>query len=258
MIISVYSYCGLGDHLVCYGIIKEWAKSYEKILYRSDYMTDLAFNNSLRVYSSIPNVELIRKPIIPVNGVSTEVDWPIANTQEWFQKVGYWNDNPNENMPQELEKEKEKWYYDYQWYLHANVPFNLRWDNFFLERDMNKEKEIYYDVLGLKDNEIFAFIHEDTSRGFEFYPEGYKMNMNYVSQNIKLVELQKIPDVNLLDLTYTLEKSSEIHSFNSGVAIFIDLMLKQHDKLFYHHYIRPQRFWRPTFKLNWKEIKNRK
>jgi hypothetical protein len=37
-------------------------------------------------------------------------------------------------------------------------------DNFNFERNFKKEREVYYDILGLKDGEEFIFIHEDILR----------------------------------------------------------------------------------------------
>lgn len=247
---NIYTYRGFGDCLSCYSIIKEYAKSNDKIYYYSDSRNELTIKNAKRLYSSIPNVEIISEPCHN----DTRIDLTIANNTEWYDKLGIYLERPEIPLSEELEETKKEWISEYQWYLNANVPFNLKWDNFYLERNLEKEKEIYYDILGLKDNEEFIFLHEDLERGFEYYSEGYKINRDYIKPDIKIIELSKLKDISILDITYVLERAEEIHTFNSGVAIFADLMLKSHEGLYYHHYVRANRFQRPYFKLNWAEI----
>ena len=263
--LSIYSYHGLGDHLICYGIVKEFAKLTDKILYYSDEMTSMkVFNNCIRLYSTIPNVELILEPVrttIP----QPHIDYPIANTGWWFEQVKPWTNNPDLPITEEDEKLRDRLYVDYCWYANAQVPFNLKWDNFYIERDLNKEKEIFYDIIGLKDGEEFIFLNEDPTRNFEQHIgnkcfkaiEPYTIDRTYINPNIRLIEFFKFPEVNLLDLTYTLERSKEIHTFATGLTIFVDLMLKQHDGLYYHHYPRPLLFWRAKYRLDWNEVTTR-
>lgn len=254
MAFKVASYLGFGDHCSVFGIIKEWSKYHNKIEYYSGLPREkYTRENAIRLYSSMPNVEIMDEPVISGN---VKLDYAIANTYEWEQKTKRWDENPYLPLTDEFQPEPEQWRCEQQWYLNAGLSFNLKWDNFYLKRNIQKEKEIFYDILNLADDEEFIFLHEDTTRGFEYSPEGYKINRTYINQDIKIIELSHIQNISVLDLTYTFEKALEIHSFNSGIAIFVDLMLKHHPALFYHDYIRPKVFWRPTFKLNWKEIRN--
>lgn len=254
MAFKVGSYLGFGDHCSVFGIIKEWAKYHDKIEYYSGLPREKhTRENAIRLYSSIPNVEIMDQPIL---WDKVLVDYSISNTYEWDLKVQPWDENPDLPLGDNFGDNPEEWRCEQQWYKNAGVPFNKKWDNFYLKRNLDKEKEIYYDILGLKDGEEFVFLHEDTTRGFEYSSEGYKINRKYVNTNIKTIELMNIQHISILDLTYTFERAKEIHSFNSGIAIFVDLILKTHDALFYHDYVRRKIFWRPTFKLNWKEIKN--
>jgi hypothetical protein len=243
----VYSYCGLGDHLIAYGIIKEFSKQYDKIIYRSDLMNKMTFNNIVRIYSSIPNVEIIEEPI--VEGV-TPLDHCVAHTRIWFDSLNPWLKDPSVpyacNTPAP-EWFNEDWQFDKQWYMNAPVPFNLKWDNFYFERDLNKEKEVYYDKLGLKDNEEFIFMQDDLKRG-------HSINRQYIDNNYKLIDFFNLQEISMLDILYTVEQAKEVHVINSACLTFFDLMNLQHNNLNYHKYNRSC-FWdQVSLRLNWKII----
>ena len=257
MAFRVYTYQGFGDALLFYSIYKEFAKRFGKIHYVSHERTDLVFNSIKRLYETIPEVEVIREPI---KGWP-DVDWALGVGDIWHQTLSPWLKNIYLPLSEEIKKDKLNWYYDYYIYNTAKVPFHLKWDNFYIKRDLKREKEIYYDILGLKDKEEFLFLHEDPSRGYEFYEKGYYLDRNYLNHNIRWIEMFKLHeyDVNLLDLTYTLERATEIHSFSSCVPIFVDLMFKEHPgKLYFHYYARKNiAFYHPVFRTNWIEILNR-
>jgi hypothetical protein len=101
--------------------------------------------------------------------------------------------------------------------------------------------------LGLKDNEEFIFLHDDPSRN-------YNIKRKYIDSNVKLIELNKLQYINILDTLYIVEKAKEVHVFNTGFLEFIDQMNIKHDNLCYHRYIRPMPFEQPILRLNWNII----
>lgn len=240
----VYSYHGFGDHCVVYGIIKEYAKLHDKILYYTDIVDANYLRTRKRLYSSIKNVQIMDEPY---NREKHGLNLGIAHMQYWFDAVKPWYDDPNLPVPDWY---SEDWSFDKVWYKQANIDFNLKWDNFYFERDLNKEKELYYDILGLKDDEEFIFLHEDPKRNF-------LINRKYINPNIKLFEMSKYGDRNtfdILDILYTVEKAKEVHTFGTCSLTYIDLMNIKRDKLYYHRYIRPMLFELPTLRLNWNII----
>ena len=148
---KVYTYHGIGDHLVCYGIIKEFAKTHDKVECYSDPMPISYFNTCKRLFSSLPNVELIFEPYVKE---VINADHCIANTAYWLDQVKPWIENTYMPTPEWF---NEWWIFDRQWYYNANLPLDLKWDNFYFERDLDKEKETFYDIFGLKDDEEFTF-----------------------------------------------------------------------------------------------------
>lgn len=241
MNLKVYTYPKFGDHCVAFGIIKEFSKLHDKILCYSDLMDDNTFETNKRLFQSMKNVEVIKEPY---NENICVRDFGIANTPGWFEKCMPWILDHSLPLPDWF---NENWIFDRQWYMNAEVPFEKKWDNFFFERDMAKEKIVFYDILGLKDNEEFIFLQEDPSRNFY-------LNSAYINKDIKHIEFHNHKDINILDILYTVEKAKEVHTYNTGLATFIDLMNINHPNLYYHKYIRPWAFDQPAMRLNWRII----
>jgi len=240
-IFNVYSYPKVGDHIVSYGIIKEFAKIHDIIHYWSDYQPDNMFETNKRLFSGIKNVELIREPYDESVLVAEHC---IAHTKFWFNTMRPIINNPIATLPEWF---NESWIFDRQWYFNANFPINFKWENFDFVRDLKKEREVYYDILDLKDGEEFILLSEDPLRN-------YYIDRNYINPNIKIIEFQKLTHVNILDILYTVEKAKEVHVYNTGLLSFIDVMNIKHINLNYHQYIRPEIWAQPLLHLNWNII----
>lgn len=237
---KIYTYASLEDRCVSYSIIKEIAKNNEIVECYTDGCSENLSDLFTRLYSNLKNVHVIREPY---NHEKHKANHAIANTAVWFKKVKPWIENPLLPLPEWISPE---WLYDRQYYMNANMSFNLKWDNFHFDRDINKEKEVFYDIFGLKDNEEFIFINDNG------------IDEKYVDKSLRKINLHDYSDVAILDTLYTIEHSKEFHSFKSGLTSFVDQMQIKHDNLFYHEYVRPMPFEQPGLRLSWKKIKNTK
>ena len=254
---TVYSYPGFGDQTVVFGIIKEIAKNSDKVIYRSDWMSKINFENRKRLYAGIKNVEVIEEPI--ETGV-TPIDWFIAFTPWWFKQMQPWLQDPS--LPYHCNLPKPDWFTENMisekhWYSASVIPFHKKWDNFFFHRDMKREQEVYYDIFGLKDNQQYIFLQEDPAVHREGYPERkpFLIDRNYIDDCYRVVELSQYPEVSILDTLYTVEKAKEVHTFNTGFMVFVDQMNTQTNNLNLHLYCRTP-FWdQPFLRLNWNLIK---
>lgn len=252
MPLKVYTYPRFGDHIVCFGLIKDLSKSFDVIHYYTDPISEQALNNYKRLYSSIKNVVIIEDPIVMISDheSSVKMDKHITFSPEWYEKMSPWLKDPS--LPYHCNLPKPEWFtddmiLDKHWYAFQGCPFYLKWDNFYFERNIEKEKEVYYDILKLNDKDPFIFIQDDPERD-------YLINKNLINKNYRWVEFYKFPEISILDTLYTIEKAKEIHTFNTGLSIFIDQMSITHPDLNYHKYCRDP-FWdMPSFRLNWKII----
>jgi hypothetical protein len=217
---------GFGDYITCYGLVKELASRYDNlILFAIPHRSPLHVENIKRLYRSIKNVEVT------------------TDNPESYKDVLYvgW-DKLTEAVQKDTNIQCKKFFYD-----QVGVPLNLLWDNFCFKRDTEKEKAVYYDKLGLKDGEEYIFLHDDPVRGFI-------IKQQYISRELKVIHMVDLLDISILDILYVVEKSKEVHTFNTGLTAFIDQMGIIHNNLNYHQYIRPLAFEQPILKLNWKII----
>lgn len=222
----ICTHYGFGDYVICYGLVKELAKKYDNvILFAIPHRSKLHLDNIKRLYSSINNVQInTDKPNLYENVLY--VGW--HNWDAALQK------NPTIQF--------QKFFYE-----QVDVPLNLLWDNFYFERNMDKEKEIYYDILGLKDNEEYVFLHDDPIRN-------YVINKKYITPNLKIIHLVELEDISILDTLYLVEKSKEVHMTTTGLVSFVDQMNINHNNLNFHKYVRPAPFEQPILRLKWNII----
>jgi hypothetical protein len=216
---------GFGDYVMCYGLVKELSKRYDMIyLFGISHLSGLHIDNIKRLYSSIENVEIL------------------TNDPKLYKDVLYLGWDPYfKTIEEGIAIQCAKYFYD-----QVGLPLNLMWDNFYFERDMAKEREIYYRRLGLIENEEYIFLHDDPSRG-------YVIDRKYIPK-MKIITLNQIWDKSILDMLYLIEKAKEVHIVNTGLVSFIDQMNIKHDNLNYHKYSRPLEFEQPILKLKWNII----
>jgi hypothetical protein len=215
---------GFGDYVICYGLVKELSKKYDKvILFVRKHLSDLHIENVSRLYSSIKNV------MINTDDPKIYPDVMYIGWDKFFKAI------ENDTTIQ-----CQKYFYD-----QAGVPLNLLWDNFYFKRDLNKEKEIFYE-LGLKEWEEYIFLHDDPSRN-------YIIDRKYIP-DIRVIHLADYPKISILDTLYLIEQAKEVHMSNTGLVSFVDQMNIKHSNLNYHKYTRPLAFEQPILRLNWKII----
>lgn len=214
---------GFGDYVICYGLIKELAKSNDEIvLFAIPHISELHIDNIRRLYSSIKNVRVVE---------DNPCNYPDV---KYIGFNAFWDHiktNPLTPFPEFF-------------YKQAGVPINLIWDNFYFERNMDKERSAYYQV-GLPVD--YIFLHDDPDRGF-------MINRGYWRGGIEVIRLGDYPDISILDSLYLVEKAREVHIMNTGLLSFIDQMNIRHNDLNYHKYTRPKPSDQPLLRLNWKII----
>ena len=89
------------------------------------------------------------------------------------------------------------------------------WKYYFnFKRNINKENCLFYDILGLKDDEPYAFVNRFVGTA----PEGSAVpgsnstdKVKVTNNNIKVVDLRWVADYNVLDWCKVLENASEIY-----------------------------------------------
>lgn len=230
----IYHHLGLGDHIICNGLVRYYADRYD-IVYL--FVKPRNLNNVKYLYRDNDKIKFI------------PLDDPDVN---FFMKF-----NPNNKYL--IVGITKEWFYNFDvlkkyetfdkgFYESANVPFEDKWNKFYFQRDIEKEKDTYYNKLGLKDNENFIFMHDDPKNG-------RVINETYISKNDKIIKPIDYLDIGVFDFLYTIEKAKEIHCMDSSFSCLIDTIQLRNDNLFMHSYVRKDNSPSPKFKLKWKIIK---
>lgn len=231
--LNLFTPLGLGDNIVCYGLIKELSKTYDKINY---YIHPANYNNVVRLYESISNVEIVKGEVVN-NRIITPDDITVIG----------WEDMETARIV------NPDYHFDQYYYDMFNLPLELKWDNFYFKRDLKKEKDAFYNVIGLKDDEEYIIVYEDKNRDI-------LLDKKYIPKNIKIINPVDYQEISMFDFIYTVEKAKEVHVFNTGFLSLLDLMNVKNDNLIYHRYVkspypREKECSQVSLKLNWKIIK---
>jgi hypothetical protein len=233
--IYIYHQTCIGDHILCFPIIKHYAKIHDKV-YVLAYNRGIMHIDNLKIlYSSLSNVELI-----------------LFNSGDHAGCLSFLSSHPNnliighEDYRQMLQKDSNT-RFDKYFYERANVPFENKWGGIDLNRNKDQEKNTYLNVFNLKEDEDFIFVQEDPTRN-------YYIKNQYVNNSVKAIESAKFLNVSIFNFLYTIEKAKEVHVINSSFLTLIDMLGLREDHLFYHKYVRSSEFEQPHLKLNWKII----
>jgi len=232
----IYHHLGLGDHILCNAIIRWYSEKYERIYL---FVKPNNLKNVSYMYRDLSNVKFI-----PMDDAQTRFFMSVNKnnkylvvgiTPEWFHNF-------------DVKKIYET--FDIGFYIAANVPFEEKWNKFYFQRDMDKEKDAYYNILGLKDDEEFLFVHDDPGNGRSF-------KTSYIPKGIKLIRPVEWKQIGIFDFIYTIEKAKQVHVMNSSFMNLIDTMQLKGGELFLHEYARTDMGDNPNpkLKLNWTKIK---
>lgn len=100
------------------------------------------------------------------------------------------------------------------------------WQEYFLfDRNLDKENELYYNVLKLEDDSEFVFINN-------LYNTDIK-DSNLLSKDqfdLPVVELEIINGFTLFDWCKVLEKAKKIHTINTSINYIIDVLDTSYDE----------------------------
>jgi hypothetical protein len=129
-----------------------------------------------------------------------------------------------------------------QFYEMAGLPIDVKWNKFHINRNIQKEKEIF-NQCGLEEQN-YIFIHKGD----------YELKNEYIPNDVKVVEPK---DHGLFDWIYVIENAKEIHCIDSSFLCLVDCMkLRDNINLYNHRYVRDYPEWiRLYTNKKWKEIK---
>ena len=202
-----FPHLGLGDHIICHGIVVELLKDHDKIIMpvkkHNVKSVDFLCKNLNVSIVPVDNDSHAEELARQFSGKSVALGWRGRNflkNQSSFSK---------------------------SFYEQAEVSFNKAWDNFKIQRDTEREKKLYQQLVTQKP---FAFVHDDTDRG---------LVAHQLHTSLPIVR----PDHNLsetiFDYCHIIEKAQELHLIDSSFALLADrLDISKAKRKAIHRYVR--------------------
>ena len=220
---------GLGDHILCAGIYREYAKRFPHVVLPVKATYYRSVKKMLRDSVNIQVLSYPRETLMKLH-------------QDFLSHFGY-------------EKLKLGGYgfgffsdptlrLDETFYHQAGIPLSSRWDSFYYERDAQKENELHR-LLGCLEQE-YIFVHDDSTRGF-------KLRESSLPKNIRVVK--PIPELaskyTIFDYLKVIENAKEIHCMESSFVAMIESFQIDVPK-FAHRYARPEAKSNVVFEFTYK------
>lgn len=110
--------------------------------------------------------------------------------------------------------------FDVEFYKCAELPFEYKFDKFYIQRDLKKELTIFNELNPT--NNKYIFIHGDN------------INLNKIRQDLKIIN--NPVQHSLFDLITLFENAEEIHVAESSLKCLINQVVLTRPKLYYHKY----------------------
>lgn len=132
---------------------------------------------------------------------------------------------------------------DWMFYHQANIQLDVKWDSFYVEREMDREMELFNrfkNIYGIEEGK-YVFYHDTSKRAYDGFSRGAvggEIDFRYIDN--KTLPIIRPEDVkfNMFDYRYLLENAAELHMINSSFFNLTEL-IHTNGKLFYHVYPRP-------------------
>jgi len=211
--VYIHHHLGLGDHIICNAIVRNIAKNYDKVYLF--YKT---------VPWHLPNLEYMYRDMGNKISFIGGFDWHDEFVDFYrfthpginYIKIGFEYLN------------KSKLVFDQAFYEQAGLPFESKWNDFYVQRDDEIESQLCKELNPT--GEPYIFIHQDKERNLN-------MNLDYIqNKNLKIIEPSK--KYLLLQHMKLIEEASEVHVMESSFKCLIDCFIKEKENMFFHRYMR--------------------
>lgn len=226
----IYHHLGLGDHVICNGLVREKAVNGPVILFAKPHNVASVSH----MYLDLPQLKVV--PVQNDQAADALMDeFRSRGIVGVVEKIGFSGLEGHSGAS-----------FDQQFYAMAGVPFHLKWEAFRLARCRERE-------LGRMKMDVpagpYAFVHEDASRG---------MRLCRGVNELKKVRPSELEANSITDYCGIIEGAAEVHVIDSCFLSLVDCMdyAAPGQKLFFHQYARYEADWlAPVLRKNWEILK---
>lgn len=200
----IWHHLGLGDHIICNGLVHELTARAEQIL------LPCKTNNTKTVahlYSDYPDILVADIGNLDYNGEASAIVNMSINNNLPLLRIGFTgqNDTP----------------FDEQFYQQMGVDFEKRWTNFRMPIDKTNADLFFNSFIG---HDEYALVHNTASIGT------YELQIN---TNLPIYFVDKSLE-SMLDWRTVIENAKEIHCIDSSFIHLVDSLNLSANKLVYH------------------------
>lgn len=219
----IYHHLGLGDHIICNGLVREIIK---KNFFESYKLIVKKYN--------LPSVKFMFRDIenLLLEEVCNdqEADELIFKSNKPFKKIGFQGAYGN-----------VAW--DESFYRQCGIDFNKRWSSFKYVRNLIMEDNLYKTLNPTR--EKYVLIHNKGSDGID------RIDYNNVNNSIKKIFVEKCTDT-IFDYTKLIENAEEVHCVSSSFIALVDSLDIKNEIFFHNKNVRADSNF--SLKLKWKII----
>ncbi len=218
--IYIYHHFGLGDHILCNGLVREIAKREGEV---AVFCKHHNFNTVQFMFRDNPLIK-----IITVCGDEEACECLKDKRKSDVLYLGYKGEGWNES---------ERVHFDEVFYRQARINFEHKYNSFYIDRDVESE----YHLEG-----EFVFLHDDPGREIT-------INKSKVGLKLPIIMPQK-GDRPIFAYLSIMEAACEIHCIDSAFLCLADVMQLTCDKYFHSYARKADYFNTPKIKDSWQEI----
>jgi hypothetical protein len=128
---------------------------------------------------------------------------------------------------QDLDSCLDRMTFDEAFYHLAGLDFQVRFDEFYFERDLEKEEEVCKTLN--PDGKKYIFVLDDPKRG-------YNIDMTKVTDEYKIIRNDF--QFKMFDYIKLLENAEEIHMMQTGFLDMVNSYKMDKPKIYRHNYVR--------------------
>ena len=213
---AVMTHMGLGDHLVCNGMIRHFAKTYDVVTYvKKQYV------------ESVRDMFRDLGPALTITPVDDDKDaWNKALYEHMVVRTGIFTG-------------RQDWDTVKPWcdafYANAHLSPKMLRDEFFMLRSRDREEFFYRRVIDQLGTDRYVVVHDDPSR---YAPITVKTDLPIVRIGRGLFPVESDT---IFDYCTLIERAQEYHGYDSSFAWLVELFrLRPKPKTFLHRHIRAQ------------------
>lgn len=208
----VYHHLGLGDHIICNGMVRYFCDKYKFIyLFCYEHYAD----NIKFMFRDIDNLKVLPfKSEHDIKNLITNEQ----NIRNNLIRIGFEN---LLSLPDNIIT------FDQAFYYLADLSFDIRYNKFYINRDLIKEEAVYKELN--PNNEKYIFVVDDQARNF-------LIDRAKINSDFKLIENNV--NFGIFDYFKILENAEEIHCMQTGFMDLICSIILPKPKIYRHKYVR--------------------